>query len=63
MGYSQRRTVAYMYGWTLMLAGVAVALRFVPYSDRRTSYLGWVLVMVAIALIALAASIYLIKML
>ena len=30
MGYSQRRTVAYLYGWTLMLAGVAVALRFVP---------------------------------
>ena len=34
MGYSQRRTVAYLYGWTLMLAGVAVALRFVPYSDH-----------------------------
>jgi UDP-GlcNAc:undecaprenyl-phosphate/decaprenyl-phosphate GlcNAc-1-phosphate transferase len=64
MGYSQRRTVAYMYGWTLMLAGVAVALRFVPYSNHHgTYYLGWVLVMVAIALIALAASIYLIYVL
>ncbi|HUA05788.1 MAG TPA: MraY family glycosyltransferase [Solirubrobacteraceae bacterium] len=64
MGYSQRRTVAYLYGWTLMLAGVAVALRFVPYSDHRGHYhLGWVLVMVAIALVALAASIYLIYVL
>ncbi len=64
MGYSQRRTVAYLYGWTLMLAGVAVALRFVPYSNHHgTYYLGWVLVMVAIALIALAASVYLIYVL
>jgi UDP-GlcNAc:undecaprenyl-phosphate GlcNAc-1-phosphate transferase len=64
MGYSQRRTVAYLYGWTLMLAGVAVALRFVPYSNHHgTYYLGWVLVMVAIALIAVAASVYLIYVL
>ena len=35
IGFSQRKTVAYLYGWTLMLAGVAVALRFVPYHDHR----------------------------
>jgi UDP-GlcNAc:undecaprenyl-phosphate/decaprenyl-phosphate GlcNAc-1-phosphate transferase len=64
MGYSQRRTVAYLYGWTLMLAGVAVALRFVPYSNHHGTYhLGWVLVMVAIVLVALAASVYLIYLL
>jgi len=64
MGFSPRRTVAYMYGWTLMLAAVAVALRFVPYSNHHGTYhLVWVLVMVAIALIALAASIYLIYVL
>ena len=64
MGYSQRRTVAYLYGWTLMLAGVAVALRFVPYSNHHgTYYLGWILVMAAIVLIALAGSIYLIYVL
>ena len=34
IGFSQRKTVAYLYGWTLMLAGVAVALRFIPYSDH-----------------------------
>jgi UDP-GlcNAc:undecaprenyl-phosphate GlcNAc-1-phosphate transferase len=64
MGYSQRRTVAYLYGWTLMLAGVAVALRFVPYSNHRGTYhLGWALVMGAIVLVALAASVYLIYLL
>ena len=64
MGFSQRRTVAYLYGWTLMLAGVAVALRFVPYSNHRGTYhLGWALVMGAIVLLALAASVYLIYVL
>jgi UDP-GlcNAc:undecaprenyl-phosphate/decaprenyl-phosphate GlcNAc-1-phosphate transferase len=64
MGFSPRRTVAYLYGWTLMLAGVAVALRFVPYSNHRGTYhLGWLLVMAAIILIALAASVYLIYVL
>ena len=32
MGFSQRRTVLYLYAWTLTMAGIAVALRFVPYS-------------------------------
>jgi UDP-GlcNAc:undecaprenyl-phosphate GlcNAc-1-phosphate transferase len=64
MGFSQRRTVTYLYGWTLMLAGVAVALRFVPYSNHRGTYdLGWAAVMAAIVLIALAASVYLIYVL
>jgi UDP-GlcNAc:undecaprenyl-phosphate/decaprenyl-phosphate GlcNAc-1-phosphate transferase len=64
MGYSPRRTVAYLYGWTLMLAGVAIALRFIPYSNHDGTYnLGWLLVMAAIGLIALAASVYLIYLL
>ena len=64
MGFSQRRTVAYLYGWTLMLAGVAVALRFVPYSNHHGTYhLGWALVMGAIVLLAFAASVYLIYVL
>jgi len=33
IGYSARRTLLFFYGWTLMLAGLAVALRFIPYSD------------------------------
>ena len=33
LGFSQRRTLAYLYGWALVMAGLALALRFVPYSD------------------------------
>ena len=35
IGFSQRKTVAYLYAWTLMLAGVALALRFVPYYESQ----------------------------
>jgi UDP-GlcNAc:undecaprenyl-phosphate GlcNAc-1-phosphate transferase len=64
IGFSQRKTVAYLYGWTLMLAGVAIALRFVPYSDHRGHYhAGWLAVMIVIALVALAASVYLVYVL
>jgi UDP-GlcNAc:undecaprenyl-phosphate/decaprenyl-phosphate GlcNAc-1-phosphate transferase len=64
IGFSQRKTVAYLYGWTTLLAGVAVALRFVPYSDHRGHFrVGWLLVMVALGVIALAASIYLVYVL
>jgi UDP-GlcNAc:undecaprenyl-phosphate GlcNAc-1-phosphate transferase len=61
IGFSQRKTVAYLYAWTLLLAGVALALRFVPYSLHNGHYrLGWALVMAAILVIALVASIYLV---
>jgi UDP-GlcNAc:undecaprenyl-phosphate/decaprenyl-phosphate GlcNAc-1-phosphate transferase len=64
IGYSQRKTVAYLYGWTALLAGAAVALRIVPYSDHHNHYhLGWLLVMALIGVIALAASVYLVYVL
>jgi len=64
IGFSQRRTVLYLYAWTLIQAGLALALRFVPYSDNGGKfYLGWTLVMVALGLIALAASVYLVYVL
>jgi UDP-GlcNAc:undecaprenyl-phosphate/decaprenyl-phosphate GlcNAc-1-phosphate transferase len=64
IGFSQRKTVAYLYGWTLLLAAVAVALRFVPYSDHRSHYrLGWMIVMAAIVVVAIAASVYLVYVL
>ena len=49
IGFSSRRTIAYLYAWTLMLAGLALALRFVPYSDHKGHYnTGWTLVILAI---------------
>ena len=64
IGFSSRRTIAYLYAWTLMLAGLALALRFVPYSDHKGHYhTGWSLVMLAIGLLVVAASVYLVYVL
>ena len=44
IGFSQRRTVLYLYAWTILLGGFAVALRFVPYSDHHGHFhTGWTL--------------------
>jgi len=59
IGFSARRTVAYLYAWAAALAGLAVALRFVPYSNHHGRFdLGWSLVMGALGLAALAVSVY-----
>ncbi len=64
IGFSQRRTVLYLYGWTLSLAALALAMRFVPYSDDDgTLHVGWTLVILAFAAVAAAASIYLVVVL
>jgi UDP-GlcNAc:undecaprenyl-phosphate GlcNAc-1-phosphate transferase len=64
IGFSQRRTVLYLYGWTILLGGFAVALRFVPYSDDHGHlHTGWTLAMAALGLVVLAASVYLVYVL
>ena len=64
IGFSQRRTVLYLYGWTLTLAGLALALRFIPYSDDAGNFdTGWTAVMAVLGLLALAASVYLVYVL
>jgi UDP-GlcNAc:undecaprenyl-phosphate/decaprenyl-phosphate GlcNAc-1-phosphate transferase len=64
IGFSQRRTVLYLYGWTLSLAALALAMRFVPYSeDDGTLNTGWALVIAGFGLIAFAASLYLVVVL
>jgi UDP-GlcNAc:undecaprenyl-phosphate/decaprenyl-phosphate GlcNAc-1-phosphate transferase len=65
IGFSERKTVAYLYAWSVLLAGVAVALRYIPYHHHNPAYfrLGWTIVMALIVLIALAASVYLIYVL
>src|SRR5256714_6563727 len=35
IGFSQLTTALYIYGWTLVLAALALALPFIPYSDHH----------------------------
>jgi UDP-GlcNAc:undecaprenyl-phosphate GlcNAc-1-phosphate transferase len=64
IGFSQRRTLAYLYGWTLALAALALALRFVPYSDDHGHFDAfWTAVVVAFGMLALATSVYLVYVL
>ena len=61
IGFSQRRTLAYLYGWALVMAGLALALRFIPYSDDHGHFdPAWTAVIVACLVAALAASAYLV---
>jgi UDP-GlcNAc:undecaprenyl-phosphate GlcNAc-1-phosphate transferase len=64
IGFSQRRTVLYLYAWTLSLAALALALRFIPYSDDGGSLnAGWAALLLGFGALALAASIYLVLVL
>jgi UDP-GlcNAc:undecaprenyl-phosphate/decaprenyl-phosphate GlcNAc-1-phosphate transferase len=64
IGFSARRTTLYLYGWTMTLAALALALRFVPYSDDHGHFnIGWTFVMAGFGLLAIAASIYLVLVL
>ncbi len=61
IGFSQRRTVLYLYAWTLIMAADAVALRFIPYSQSNGDLnAGWAVLMAALLALALAASVYLV---
>ncbi|MGH2957900.1 MAG: glycosyltransferase family 4 protein [Solirubrobacterales bacterium] len=61
IGFDARRTLKYLYSWTLVLAGLALALRFVPYSDDRGNFdPGWTAVMAVVLVGALAASVFVI---
>jgi UDP-GlcNAc:undecaprenyl-phosphate/decaprenyl-phosphate GlcNAc-1-phosphate transferase len=64
IGFSQRRTLLYLYGWTLVMAALALALRFVPYSDNHGHFDPfWTTVMGVCGILALAASFYLVSVL
>src|SRR4051794_9769199 len=64
IGFSQRRTVLYLYAWMLAMAGLAVALRFVPYSDEAGRLnAGWAALMGGLFVLVVAASIYLVYVL
>jgi UDP-GlcNAc:undecaprenyl-phosphate GlcNAc-1-phosphate transferase len=64
IGYSQRRSVLYLYAWTLIMAGNAIALRFIPYSESSGALnAGWAALMGALLLVGVAASVYLVYVL
>ncbi len=64
IGFSQRRTVLYLYAWTTTLGAFALALRFVPYSDDHGNLdTGWTAAMAGLGLLVLAASVYLVVVL
>jgi UDP-GlcNAc:undecaprenyl-phosphate GlcNAc-1-phosphate transferase len=63
IGFSQRRTVAYLWAWCAILAGAALATRFIPFRAHGHWNL-WPTVAVAlIALAALSASVYVVLLL
>jgi UDP-GlcNAc:undecaprenyl-phosphate GlcNAc-1-phosphate transferase len=64
IGFSQRRTLAYLYGWASVMAALALALRYVPYSDNHGHFnVAWTAVMIAFGLAAVGASVYLVVVL
>jgi UDP-GlcNAc:undecaprenyl-phosphate GlcNAc-1-phosphate transferase len=63
IGFSQRRAAVYMYVWCAILAGAALATRFVPFRAHGVWHPWWTLVVGGIGLLALAASVYIIYLL
>jgi UDP-GlcNAc:undecaprenyl-phosphate GlcNAc-1-phosphate transferase len=70
IGFSPRKTIAYLYGWTLVLAALALALRFVPYTDNHgrfdalwTGVMAICLVAAGIASFRLLAALEILKLL
>jgi UDP-GlcNAc:undecaprenyl-phosphate GlcNAc-1-phosphate transferase len=59
IGFNQRRTLKYLYSWTLILAGLALGLRFIPYSDDRGNFDPvWTAVIAFLLAVAVVASVY-----
>jgi UDP-GlcNAc:undecaprenyl-phosphate GlcNAc-1-phosphate transferase len=61
IGFSQRKTVVYLYAWSFLMAGLAVALRIVSHHHRNQT--GWIAGLVVLAVICAAASVYLVYVL
>jgi UDP-GlcNAc:undecaprenyl-phosphate GlcNAc-1-phosphate transferase len=62
-GFSQRQTVIYLWAWCAVLAGAALATRFIPFREGGEWHL-WPTVAVAlVGVVAVAASLYLVILL
>ena len=63
IGFTQRRTVLYLWAWCAILAGAALATRFIPFHAHGHWNL-WSTVLVAgIGVVAVAASVYIVLLL
>jgi UDP-GlcNAc:undecaprenyl-phosphate GlcNAc-1-phosphate transferase len=62
-GFSQAQTVSYLWGWCAVLAGAALATRFIPFREGGEWHL-WPTVAVAlVGALAVSASLYLVILL
>jgi UDP-GlcNAc:undecaprenyl-phosphate/decaprenyl-phosphate GlcNAc-1-phosphate transferase len=62
-GFSQRRAAVTMWAWCAALAGAALATRFIPFREGGHWHLRETLAVAAIALVALAMSLYVVYVL
>jgi UDP-GlcNAc:undecaprenyl-phosphate/decaprenyl-phosphate GlcNAc-1-phosphate transferase len=60
IGYSQRRTAAYLHLWALMMAGYALLARFVPPRPRGDWDLERSLLLTGVGLLVIAASVWMV---
>ena len=63
IGFSQRRAVLYLWAWCTTLAGAALATRFIPFRAHGHWNLWPTVLVSAIGLVALAASVYIVLLL
>jgi UDP-GlcNAc:undecaprenyl-phosphate GlcNAc-1-phosphate transferase len=63
IGFSQRRAALYMYAWCALLAGAALATRFIPFRAHGYWHFWPTVAVAAIGLVALAASVYIVYLL
>jgi UDP-GlcNAc:undecaprenyl-phosphate GlcNAc-1-phosphate transferase len=64
IGWGQRKTVLALYAWCALMGGVALAMRFVPYSDGRGNLqLPGTIGLAGALLVGLVASVYLVYVL
>jgi UDP-GlcNAc:undecaprenyl-phosphate GlcNAc-1-phosphate transferase len=60
IGFSQRRTAAYLHGWAVLLAVWAILLRFVPPRPHGQWELGNALVVGLVGLVVVATSVWMV---
>jgi hypothetical protein len=60
IGYSQRKTAAYLHVWAALVAGYAILLRFVPPRPFGRWDLGNALIDAAYGVVVVAASVWMV---